>query len=162
MAADDTTNTLIEVRKEYIELVKKELLGPGSEISVPDEAHELITNSPDVRYSIGILFPRNNQINANNDDSAKSKEESTENPFDGEDELEDADLREETGNTIKRSYQPDDRYRIKEDFDLDDISEANLDDEIGLAAQNMPSSMGITFFAFGDSSSIKCKVSFAT
>ena len=162
MAADDTTKTLIEVRKEYIELVKKELLGPGSEISVPDEAHELITNSPDVRYSIGILFPRNNQINANNDDSAKSKEESTENPFDGEDELEDADLREETGNTIKRSYQPDDRYRIKEDFDLDDISEANLDDEIGLAAQNMPSSMGITFFAFGDSSSIKCKVSFAT
>ena len=77
MAADDTTKTLIEVRKEYIELVKKELLGPGSEISVPDEAHELITNSPDVRYSIGILFPRNNQINANNDDSAKSKEEST-------------------------------------------------------------------------------------
>ena len=35
MAADDTTKTLIEVRKEYVELVKKELLGPGSEISIP-------------------------------------------------------------------------------------------------------------------------------
>ena len=78
MAADDTTKTLIEVRKEYVELVKKELLGPGSEISIPDEAHELITNSPDVRYSIGILFPRNNTINADNDDSSRVEESAAE------------------------------------------------------------------------------------
>ena len=44
----------IEARKEFISLVKKELLGPGSEVSIPDEEHELISNTPDVRYSIGI------------------------------------------------------------------------------------------------------------
>ena len=51
-------NEYIEARKEYVERVKKELLGPGSEVSIPDEEHELISSSPSVRYSIGILFPQ--------------------------------------------------------------------------------------------------------
>ena len=51
----------LSARDEYITRVKEELLGPGSEISIPDSEHELITNSPDVRYSIGILFPKNNK-----------------------------------------------------------------------------------------------------
>ena len=33
---------MIRVRDEYIGLVKKELMGPGSEISIPDIEHELI------------------------------------------------------------------------------------------------------------------------
>ena len=49
---------MIETRKEYIGLIKKELLGPGSEISIPDKEHELISSSPKSRYSIGILYPR--------------------------------------------------------------------------------------------------------
>lgn len=53
----------LSARDEYITRVKEELLGPGSEISIPDSEHELITNSPDVRYSIGILFPKNNKLN---------------------------------------------------------------------------------------------------
>lgn len=40
----------LSARDEYITRVKEELLGPGSEISIPDSEHELITNSPDVRY----------------------------------------------------------------------------------------------------------------
>lgn len=52
----------LSARDEYITRVKEELLGPGSEISIPDAEHELITNSPDVRYSIGILFPKKQQI----------------------------------------------------------------------------------------------------
>ena len=51
-------NEYIAARKEYVERVKKELLGPGSEVSIPDEEHELISSSPSVRYSIGILFPK--------------------------------------------------------------------------------------------------------
>ena len=39
----------LSARDEYITRVKEELLGPGSEISIPDSEHELITNSPDVR-----------------------------------------------------------------------------------------------------------------
>ena len=68
----------LNTRDEYIELIRSELLGPGSEITLPDAEHELITNAPDVRYSIGILFPRNNKMNADNDDSARPQESSEE------------------------------------------------------------------------------------
>lgn len=49
---------MIKARDEFIALVKAELLGPGSEVSVPDAEHELITTVPEKRYSIGILFQR--------------------------------------------------------------------------------------------------------
>ena len=62
---------LIQAREDYIELIKKELLGPGSEISLPDEEHELISDSPNTRYSIGILYPQGNKLNADNDDMSK-------------------------------------------------------------------------------------------
>ena len=55
-------NEFLSARDEYIARVKEELLGPGSEISIPDAEHELITNSPDVRYSIGVTFPQKQQI----------------------------------------------------------------------------------------------------
>ena len=54
---------MLKTRDEFIELIKKELLGPGSEVSIPDAEHELITTPPEKRYSIGILFPRNNKMN---------------------------------------------------------------------------------------------------
>ena len=47
-------NQYIDVRKEYVERVKRELLGPGSEVCIPDAEHELISSSPSIRYSIGI------------------------------------------------------------------------------------------------------------
>ena len=52
------SNEYITVRKEYIERIKSELLGPGSEVCIPDIEHELISSSPNVRYSVGILFPQ--------------------------------------------------------------------------------------------------------
>ena len=39
----------LQARDEYIELIKQELLGPGSEVSIPDKEHELITNAPDIQ-----------------------------------------------------------------------------------------------------------------
>lgn len=44
---------LLQVRNTYTELIKKELLGPGSEISIPDEEHELISTRPEGRYLNG-------------------------------------------------------------------------------------------------------------
>lgn len=139
----------IAARNEYVNLVKQELLGPGSEISVPDAEHELITNSPDVRYSIGVLFPRNNIINADSDDSARVEESASEG---NEQDAAETEMAEDA--TRETSAQ-----RIDS---VNPADEDNLDEEIGLAAQNMPSSMGITFFAFGDSSTVNCRVSFAT
>ena len=44
MANADEIKLLIEARNEYVKLIKQEMLGPGSEISIPDEEHELITS----------------------------------------------------------------------------------------------------------------------
>ena len=55
-------NEYIEVRKEYVERVRRELLGPGSEVCIPDAEHELISSAPNVRYSIGILFPQKQRL----------------------------------------------------------------------------------------------------
>ena len=51
-------NEFIRAREQLIEKVRKQMLGPGSEYSIPDEKHELITAKPDRRYSCGILFPQ--------------------------------------------------------------------------------------------------------
>ena len=137
---------MLQTRKEYIKLIKCELLGPGSEISLPDAEHELISTAPDVRYSIGILFPKENRINADADDPSRV---------------------EESPNT---SYEMDVLPEINEpDIDgyekpdaVTPSDEENLDEEIGLATQNMPSSAGITFFAIGNTDKVRCTLSFAT
>lgn len=59
---------MIKARDEFIDLVKAELLGPGSEVSIPDAEHELITTVPEKRYSIGILFPKENKMQADGND----------------------------------------------------------------------------------------------
>lgn len=137
---------MIQARKEYIELVKKELLGPGSEISIPDEEHEIISNSPEIHYSIGILFPRNSKMDVDNDDLPRQGN-SLLNEIDID---HDADTNDGEGQI---SLNKENNYPIEEE---------NLDEEIGLAAQNMPSSAGITFFVEGNTTNIKCHISFAT
>lgn len=137
---------MLKTRDEYIELIRRELLGPGSEISMPDAEHELISNSPDVRYSIGILFPRDNKLNADSDSSNRVEESAeTEEPEDFQEDVDSDD---------------EDMCERPEPTTVSD--EDNLDEEIGLAAQNMPSSVGITFFALGDSEKVTCRIKFAT
>lgn len=137
---------MLKTREEYINSIRKELLGPGSEISIPDEEHELITNAPDIRYSIGILFPRNNKMNADNDEAVKTEISDDIDENEETEKLGDIGADEPKGNVES----------------LSPSEEENLDEEIGLATQNMPSSMGITFFAKGDVSIVKCRLSFAT
>lgn len=139
-----STRDYLSARNEYIKLVKEELLGPGSEISIPDAEHELITNSPDVRYSIGILFPKNNKLNADNDDSSRVEESS-------EDHDEEPDEEENAEVESSEKAEP-----------VTPAEEENLDEEISLAAQNMPSSLGLTFLSSSDLNNLKCEVSFAT
>ena len=137
-------NEFLSARDEYIARVKEELLGPGSEISIPDAEHELITNSPDVRYSIGILFPKNNKLNADNNDPSRVEES-------GEPSEEISDEEEETVGDDNEKTDP-----------VTPAEEENLDEEISLAAQNMPSSLGFTFLASSDLQVLKCEVTFAT
>ena len=140
----NSINEFLSARDEYIARVKEELLGPGSEISIPDAEHELITNSPDVRYSIGILFPKSNKLNADNDDPLRVEES-------GEPSEELSDEGEEAAGDDNEKTDP-----------VTPAEEENLDEEISLAAQNMPSSLGFTFLASSDPQVLKCEVTFAT
>lgn len=137
---------MIRVRDEYIELVKKELMGPGSEISIPDMEHELISDAPNTRYSVGVLFTKNTKINADNNDTSRVEEQDSEVQI---------EVTEEVSPDSEEGF-------VKHHHSEADADEDNLDEEIGLATQNMPSSMGITLFVKGKCEKVNCTVRFAT
>ena len=144
----DIRQNLIGIREQYIKSIHDELLGPGSEISIPDAEHEIISGVPEVRYSIGVLFPQKNKMEADNDENARVEATAADM---GAEEI-DQVLTEETPEASTSGGASGST----------DAEEDNLDEEIGLASQNMPSSMGITFFAVGQCNSINCTISFGT
>ena len=48
------TQDLLKARESYLDSIRCELMGPGSEVSIPDKEHEIISGSPEKRYSILI------------------------------------------------------------------------------------------------------------
>lgn len=46
MTGSEIRQTMISAREEYIGIIRDELLGPGSEFSLPDREHELISSTP--------------------------------------------------------------------------------------------------------------------
>ena len=140
---------LIDAREEYIKIIKSELLGPGSEFSLPDIEHELISSTPTSRYSVGILFPQGNQMNQDNDETVPLPE------------AEGSTDKEESDAEADNQTEPVQESR-KHVSEFDETADENLDEEIGMSMQYMPSSMGITFLIKGNADIIKGKVTFAT
>lgn len=153
MKTDEIREQMITAREEYINLVKAELLGPGSEFPVPDKEHELISSSPTSRYSVGILYPRGNTVNQDNDEteSLTSESEETEGI-----EVEDGEP------AVSDEEQPETTSKGMRNYEYDETADENLDEEIGLSTQYMPSSMGITFIVKGNADKVRGNVSFAT
>ena len=151
MTSGEIQKQLIDARDEYINLIKSELLGPGSEFSVPDVEHELISSSPMSRYSIGILYPQGNQANQDNDETVPIND-------DEENELEDI----VTDESLPEDESDKSERKNNRNYEFDETADENLDEEIELSAQYMPSSMGITFIVKGSAETVKGKVSFAT
>ena len=149
---------MLKTRDEFIELIKKELLGPGSEVSIPDAEHELITTPPEKRYSIGILFPRNNKMNADNNDADRIEEESG----NGVTSEEDSAVLDIGNGEYKTKSFLDNVEEQKEQIDDDSDSEDGMDEEVSLAAQNMPSSFGITFLVNGNTDRINLSLKYGT
>ena len=151
MNDNEIKKQMIVARDEYIDLVKSELLGPGSEFSTPDAEHELISSDPTSRYSIGILYPQGNQVNQDSDETVPIDAEEAEKTF------EVIDIQEQDGEpqTDKKSL----GFRFLE---FDETADENLDEEVGLSSQYMPSSMGITFIAEGNTDIVQGHVYFAT
>ena len=146
MNSQEIREQLIVARDEYIDLIKAELMGPGSEFAVPDKEHELISSSPLSRYSVGILFPQGDKIEQDNDETEIIGEEVSE-------EHSETDAIENQETTEKN------RERV---LQFDETADENLDEEIGMATQYKPSSMGVTFLVKGTAELVHCKVEFAT
>lgn len=147
MTSSEIRKEMISAREEYIDIIRAELLGPGSEFSLPDAEHELISSTPTSRYSVGILFPQGNEISQDNDETVPIEEtgaEQTEIP--------------------REATRVDDPVAAKKQrtYEKDDTADENLDEEIGMSTQYMPSSMGITFLLKGNCDQVRGRVTFAT
>lgn len=151
MTGKEIRNEMIAARDEYIGIIKSELLGPGSEFSVPDAEHEIISSTPTSRYSVGILFPQGNLIEQDNDETVLLEESESNVEESVIDDLKGASNTGELTNVQKQ--------RI---YSKDETADENLDEEIGMSTQFKPSSMGITFLVKGNCTTVHGKLSFAT
>lgn len=146
-------NELLKARDILINEVRKELLGPGSEYSIPDDNHEIITDLPEVRYSVGILFPQENRLGADNDEPVQVKANSIE---ESEEELHEY-MEQSVPSDINTGADISYGENASEDNDI-----STLDEEIILSAQNLPSSMGFTFFINNNVKELMFNVEFGT
>ena len=142
----------ILAREQLIEMVRKQMLGPGSEYSIPDEKHEIITTRPSSRYSCGILFPQLEGSDAENE---------PENEF--EDELEDSIAYDESEGNIE-SYKgyKEDLDRDPDNYPKGDSREVDSqeDDSIKMVGREKPTSFGLSFFVKGNPVKLRCSIEF--
>ena len=141
----------LAARKALFNKLYKEVVGPGSgetlengtPCSLPDEEHELITDLPEERYYVGVLYPaKDNKMNADNDTSVPDtggKDDEMETESAVEEEETHGDLAAVTG-----------------------VNDDTMDEVIALSTQDRPSSVGITFVVGHDIDDIVVDVSFAT
>ena len=147
MTGSEIRKEMISAREEYIDIIKAELLGPGSEFSLPDAEHELISSTPTSRYSVGILFPQGNAVSQDSDETVPLEE-----------------------NGAEAVGVPDDDSRARDPvvakkqrtYEMDETADENLDEEIGMSTQYMPSSMGVTFLVKGNTDLVRGQLTFAT
>lgn len=147
MTGSEIRKEMISAREEYIDIIRAELLGPGSEFSLPDAEHELISSTPTSRYSVGILFPQGNEVSQDNDETVPIEETGA-----------------EQAEIPGEATRADDPVATKKQrtYEKDDTADENLDEEIGMSTQYMPSSMGITFLVKGNCDQVRGRVTFAT
>lgn len=134
----DLQKDLLRMRSSIVEIMRAQLMGPGSEISYPDADHELISEAPSDRYSVGILYPQNQKFGYND-------YESNTQPVDDDVNTADDETQDETEG--------------KKTFSV--FKEDSFDDEVNLAQQNKPSSMGLSFFIYGDMLTFEVLVMYA-
>ena len=142
----------LEARSTLVNNLHEELIGPGSgefldaagfPCSIPNKEYEVITDLPERRYYIGVLYPQRNQMKQDNDDS---REESSL-PCDDED--------------VDSSPGIDDSERNTPVIGPD-ISDESIDEVIALSTQDRPSSIGISFSVDQDIDQIAVTFEFAT
>lgn len=145
--SDTNKNTLLDTRNDFIDIIRGEMLGPGSEFSLPDAEHELISTSPVSRYTVGILYPQGNKVDLDNEDSAPKT------ALDSDDKSNSTSSVENTEIKVESDVKP---------VLVDDFSGDNMDEEVNMASQYMPSSMGLSFTVSKDIRTITGHINFGT
>lgn len=148
MSGNEIRESLIHARDEYIDIIRSELLGPGSEFNLPDKEHEIISSSPVSRYSIGILFPQGNLVEQDGDETVPLTEEEEASVVT----VPEAVVTSDEGTTSKH----------RKSSEYDETADEGLDEEIGMSTQYKPSSAGLTFLVKGNADTVYCDVTFAT
>lgn len=140
-------NECIRVRKEIVERTKAEMMGPGSEDIGADIKYEVISDSPLDRYSLGVLFPQENLYEQ--DESEKEKSSDSDNE----------EVNEEVEKEVETQKKKDNKTKNNISTSLSD--EEEVQEEISMANQTLPSAMGLTFFAEGEINELIVEVSCA-
>jgi len=145
-------NECLSARRALFNNLYKEVVGPGSgessdngvSCSLPDEEHELITDLPEDRYYVGVLYPtKDNKMNADNDTSVPDT----------------GGIDEDTESTESVGAETETYGDLAATASLNDDT---MDEVIALSMQDRPSSVGITFIVDHDIDNIVVDVSFAT
>lgn len=125
-----------------------EVVGPGSEGSLPDKETEIITDLPESRYYVGVLFPPKQPMGIDNDEVSVEAI---------------GDLSEDEPDEYTVEEVAEQEHAFASD-DLTDnaIMDDSIDEVIALSTQNKPSSIGVSFLTEGKVDSITVVVSFAT
>lgn len=137
-----TMQDYLLARDRFIQAIKEQVIGPGSEGAWPDAEHELIIDPPQVRYSCGLLFPQKSLVSEEPDAEGVDDEEP-----DVDDSGKDVDVPKYEETSSGNSFA--------------DAADASLE-EISMASQEKPASFGLTFLVRGDSDKVPCILDFAT
>lgn len=129
-------NYLDEPRLIFRDTIKKNLIGPGSDIFTSDKENEIISDTPLNRYYSGILFPER-------DMETSIGEKQT---IDDNAEIEDSNFETE----IQESENTDDTF----DENIDKSKNIELEKEYSEANQYFPTNFGLTFCVPKDAKSI--------
>ncbi|KOF57663.1 hypothetical protein AGR56_15375 [Clostridium sp. DMHC 10] len=134
----------IRIRKEIIERVKAEMLGPGSENIGIDAKYEVISDSPLERYSLGVLFPQENLFEQDESEKERSSESDNE------------EINEEIEKEIEKQ-----EGKSSKGFQTVLSEDEEAQEEISMTNQTLPSAVGLTFFVEGDIKELNITVSCA-
>ena len=138
----------IKTRDEYVEYVKQQLLGPGSEGECPDFEHEILSTGAAGKYCLGIIYPQDDNYGGNDTDVDNSSFET-----------------EQEGTVF---FEDDTEINSSKNSKNDTLTEAVISDEemdsadtVNLAMQRKPSSFGFTFYTKENLKSLTVYVEFA-
>lgn len=133
----------LDTREKLIKQMKMEMLGPGSEEYEGDSEYEILSGKPEKRYCVGILYPKGNKCNIEEDETMSDTDSQVENELEKED--------------VEEKEQVEDVRHGSGNADMEDT----LDEKVSSATKLLPSSMGATFYSDKKLDILNVNVSFA-